>query len=104
MDPNSIVNNAYHSAVLSGLVITNSVLATKLLKIKSVDLGKFSVKDGAMLSANIYVAMMIKSALIKQGILPPKYKYSYLVFYIVWFTKMLYEHLLKPNMITNYNS
>ena len=26
MDPNSIVNNAYHSAVLSGLVITNSVL------------------------------------------------------------------------------
>ena len=71
MDPNRIVNNAYHSAVLSGLVITNSVLATKLLKIKSVDLGKFSVKDGAMLSANIYVAMMIKSALIKQGILPP---------------------------------
>ena len=69
MDPNSIVNNAYHSAVLSGL--TNSVLATKLLTIKSVDLGKFSVKDGAMLSANIYVAMMIKSALIKQGILPP---------------------------------
>ena len=71
MDPNSIVNNAYHSAVLSGLVITNSVLATKLLTIKSVDLGKFSVKDGAMLSVNIYVAMMIKSALIKQGILPP---------------------------------
>ena len=31
MDPNRIVNNAYHSAVLSGLVITNSVLATKLL-------------------------------------------------------------------------
>ena len=44
MDPNySIVNNAYHSAVLSGLVITNSVLATKLLNMKSVDLGKFSV-------------------------------------------------------------
>ena len=38
---------------------------------KSVDLGQFSVKDGAMLSLNIYVAMMIKSALIKQGLLPP---------------------------------
>ena len=38
---------------------------------KSVDLGQFSVKDGAMLSLNIYVAMMIKSALIKQGFLPP---------------------------------
>ena len=59
------------SAVLSGLVLSNSVLATKLLNIKSVDLGKFSVKDGAMLSVNIYVAMMIKSALIKQGLLPP---------------------------------
>ena len=70
MDPSSIVNNAYHSAVLSGLVLTNSVLATKLLNIKSVDLGKFSVKDGAMLSVNIYVAMMTKSALIKQGLLP----------------------------------
>ena len=53
MDPSSIVNNAYHSAVLSGLVLSNSVLATKLLNIKSVDLGKFSVKDGAMLSVNI---------------------------------------------------
>ena len=71
MDPSSIVNNAYHSAVLSGLVLTNSVLATKLLNMKSFDLGKFSVKDGAMLSLNIYVAMMIKSALIKQGLLPP---------------------------------
>ena len=104
MDPNRIVNNAYHSAVLSGLVITNSVLATKLLKIKSVDLGKFSVKDGAMLSANIYVAMMIKKCFDQARNFTTKYKYSYLVFYIVWFTKMLYEHLLKLNMITNYNS
>ena len=71
MDPSSIVNNAYPSAVLSGLVLSNSVLATKLLNMKSVDLGKFSVKYGAMLSVNIYVAMMIKSALIKQGLSPP---------------------------------
>ena len=71
MDPSSIVNNAYHSAVLSGLVLSNSVLAKKLLNMKSVNLGQFSVKDGAMLSLNIYVAMMIKIALIKQGLLPP---------------------------------
>ena len=71
MNPSSIVNNAYHSAVLSGLVLSNSVLSTKFLNMKSVDLGKFSVKDGAMLSLNIYVAMMIKSTLIKQGLLPP---------------------------------
>ena len=36
MDPSSIVNNAYHSAVLSGLVITKSVLSKKLLNMKSV--------------------------------------------------------------------
>ena len=71
MDPSSIVNNAYHSAVLSGLVITNSVLSKKLLNMKSVDLGQFSLKDGAMLTLNVYVAMRIKSALIKQGSLPP---------------------------------
>ena len=33
MDPSSVVNNAYHSAVLSRLVLTNSVLATTLLNI-----------------------------------------------------------------------
>ena len=71
MDPSSIVNNAYHSAVLSGLVITNSVLSKKILNMKSVDLSRFSAKDDAMLTVNVYVSMMIKSALIKQGILPP---------------------------------
>ena len=62
MDPSSIVNNAYHSAVLSGLVITNSVLSKKILNMKSVDLGRFSVKDGAILTLNVYISMMIKSA------------------------------------------
>ena len=71
MDPNKIVNNAYHSAILSGLVITNSVLSKKILNMKPVDLGRISLKDGAMLTLNVYIAMMIKSALIKQGILPP---------------------------------
>ena len=34
MDTTSIVNNAYHSAVLSGLVITNSVLSKKIVNTK----------------------------------------------------------------------
>ena len=71
MDPKGIVNNAYHSAVLSGLVITNSVLAKKILNMKPADLDQFSLKDGTMLTVNVYISMMIKSALIKQGILPP---------------------------------
>ena len=39
MNPSSIVNNAYHSAVLRGLVLSNSVVSTKFLNMKSVDLG-----------------------------------------------------------------
>ena len=71
MDVNKIVNGAYHSAVLSGLVMTNSLLAKKLLKVKPADLGQFTLKDGSMLIVNVYIAMMTKQALIKNGILPP---------------------------------
>ena len=71
MDTQTIINGAYHSAILSGLVITNSMLAKKLLKVKPADLGQLTIKDGAMLTVNVYIAMMTKSALIKQGILPP---------------------------------
>ena len=71
MDPNKIINGAYHSAVLGGLMMTNSMLAKKLLKVKPADLGQISLKDTTMLIVNIYVAMMTKQALIKNGILPP---------------------------------
>lgn len=71
MDPNKIINGAYHSAVLSGLVVTNSILAKKLLKIRPSDLGQLTLKDTAMLTTNVYIAMMIKNALIQKGILPP---------------------------------
>ena len=37
---------------------------------KSVDLSWFSLKDDVMLTVNVYVSMMIKSTLIKQGMLP----------------------------------
>ena len=71
MDANKIINGAYHSAILSSLVITNSILANKLLKTKPASLGQISLKDGAMLTVNVYIAMMTKQALIDQGILPP---------------------------------
>jgi hypothetical protein len=71
MDEKTIINGAYHSAVLSGLVITNSLIAKKLLKMKPAELGQLNLKDVGMLTANVYIAMMTKSALIKQGILPP---------------------------------
>ena len=71
MDVNTVVNGAYHSAVLSGLVMTNSLLAKKLLKVKPADLGQISIRDSTMLIANVYIAMMTKQALIKNGIIPP---------------------------------
>lgn len=71
MDVNTIVNGLYHSAILSGIVITNSLLTKKLLKVKPADLGQLDIKNAAMLTTNVYIAMMIKSALIKNGILPP---------------------------------
>tara|TARA_B110000881_G_C18354102_1_gene402977 strand:- start:10 stop:246 length:237 start_codon:yes stop_codon:yes gene_type:complete len=71
MDVNGIINGAYHSAVLSGLVMTNSLLAKKLFKMKPADLGQFTFKDGTMLIVNMYMAIMTKQALIKNGILPP---------------------------------
>ena len=70
MDANTIVNGAYHSAVLSGLVMTNSILAKKLLKVNPANLGMLNIKDALMLTTNVYISMMIKSALITQGILP----------------------------------
>jgi len=70
MDANTIVNGAYHSAVLSGLVMTNSILAKKLFKVNPANLGMLSIKDALMLTTNVYISMMIKSALITQGILP----------------------------------
>ena len=74
MDANTIVNGAYHSAVLGVLMITNSMAAQKLLKVKPADLSQFSIKDTGMLIGNIYIAMMTKQALIKQGILPANIK------------------------------
>jgi hypothetical protein len=71
MDANTIVNGAYHSAVLSGLVMTNSMIAKKIFKVNPANLGQLSIKDGVMLTVNVYIAMMTKQALIKQGILPP---------------------------------
>ena len=76
MDLNTIVNGAYHSAIMSGLVITNSLIAKRLLKVKPADLGQFGLKDTAMLTTNIYIAMMIKKALIDNKILPPKINIS----------------------------
>ena len=71
MDSNTIVNGAYHSAVLSGLIYANCIISRQILKTTPPNLGQITIKDGAKLTLNVYVAMMIKNMLIKQGIIPP---------------------------------
>ena len=71
MDTNAILNGAYHSATLGGLMMANSMIGKKLLNIKPADLGQLSFRDSSMLMVNIYIAMMTKRMLINQGILPP---------------------------------
>ena len=71
MDTNRILNGAYHSAILSGLVFANCIATKKLLKTSPPNLGQLDIKGVGKLTLNIYVAMMMKDMLIKQGILPP---------------------------------
>jgi hypothetical protein len=70
MDVNTIVNGMYHSAVLSGLVIENCMIAQKLFKASPPNLGKIDIKDVGKLTLNVYLAMMTRNWLVKQGILP----------------------------------
>ena len=71
MDPNSIINDAYHSTILSGLIFTNCILTKKIFKISSPNLGQLDITDVTKLTVNVYIALMTKNLLIKQGILPP---------------------------------
>ena len=70
-DRNMIINSAYHSAVLGGLIFVNCIASKKLLKISPPNLGQIDIKDGAKLTLNVFTAMMVKNWLVKQGILPP---------------------------------
>ena len=66
----TLIDTAYHSAVLSGLVLANCMIAEKLLKIKPPNLGKLDVKDAGMLALNILAAELTQEWLVSKGILP----------------------------------
>ena len=72
MDPNTIANGMYNSAVLSGLVIANCMIAKKVFKTTPPNISEFDIKDGVKLTLNVFTAMMINQWLTNQGILPPK--------------------------------
>ena len=70
MDSNSLLNEAYHSTVLTGLLFANCMIAEKVFKIKPPNLGKLDVKDVGQLAVNVFAAKMTHSWLVKQKILP----------------------------------
>ena len=71
MDSNTIINGAYHSTILSGLVFANCILSKNMFKTTPPNLGQLDMTNISKLTLNIYIAMMTKNLLIKQGILPP---------------------------------
>lgn len=66
----SLIDGAYHSAVISGLVLASVMAEEKLLKIKPPNLGKLDVKDVGIFALNVFVAEMAQSWLVKQKIIP----------------------------------
>jgi hypothetical protein len=66
----NIMNLAYHSAVLSGLAITYSMLGRSLLKMRPADLSKLDFEDSAKLIVIISASLATKDLLVKQGIIP----------------------------------
>ena len=66
----TVANLIYHSAVIGGLSVGYSMLAKKLLKIKSADMGKVDLEDSVKLIAIITASIATKDFLVKQGIIP----------------------------------
>jgi hypothetical protein len=70
MNPNSLLDEAYHSAVLTGLLFANCMVAEKVLGVKPPNLGKLGIKDVGQLLANVLAAEITRMWLVKQKIIP----------------------------------
>ena len=69
MDSNSLLNGAYHSTVLTGLLFTNCMIA-EVFKVRPPNLGRLDVKDVGQLALNVFVTEMARTWLVKQKIIP----------------------------------
>ena len=70
MDKKSIVNDLYHVAVISVLVVGYSMLGKKILKMTPPSIQKFDLEDMGKLIAIVAVLEMTREYLIKHKILP----------------------------------
>jgi hypothetical protein len=67
---NMLVNSAYHAATISGLMMSNSWIMKKFLKMKPANLSQLDAEDIAKLSFSVFSATIIRDWLIKQGVIP----------------------------------
>ena len=70
MDKKSIVNDLYHASVISGLAISYTMLAKKILNMTSPAIQKFDLEDMGKLVAIIAASEITKEYLVKQKIIP----------------------------------
>ena len=70
MDKKSIVNDLYHSSLVSSFAIGYSMLARKILKIAPPSIQKFDLEDMGKLVVIVMASEMTREYLIKQKLLP----------------------------------
>ena len=70
MDKKSIINDLYHSSLVSSFAIGYSMLARKILKIAPPSIQKFDLEDMGKLVVIVMASEMTREYLIKQKLLP----------------------------------
>ena len=69
-DPNAIINKVYRASTLSGIMLANSWIMKRFLKMKPVDLSRLDAEDIAKLIVTVFGSTWIRDYLVKQGIFP----------------------------------
>ena len=70
MDKKSIVNDLYHTSLISAYAVGYSMLGKEILKMAPPSIQKFDLEDMGKLVAIITASEMTREYLIKQKILP----------------------------------
>ena len=70
MDRKTIINDLYHSSLVSSFAIGYSMLAKKILKIAPPSIQKFDLEDMGKLVVIVMASEMTREYLIKQKLLP----------------------------------
>lgn len=70
MDKKTIVNDLYHSALVSSLAVGYSMLGRKILRIAPPSIQKFDLEDMGKLVVIVAASEMTREYLVKQKLLP----------------------------------